>query len=60
MKTNYLFDDEDKKQRGIGVDRLGDKNDGLKLKWKSKLCQRLFTCICAKRNHRKKLYNRFE
>ncbi|HCT86239.1 MAG TPA: hypothetical protein DF296_13690 [Candidatus Margulisbacteria bacterium] len=45
MKTNYLFDDEDKKQRGIGVDRLGDKNDGLKLKWKSNHHQTGFTKI---------------
>lgn len=31
MQDNFLFDSD--KQRGIGVDRLGTKKDGLKLKW---------------------------
>lgn len=33
MQDHFLFDSDDPKQKGVGVDRLGGKKDGLILKW---------------------------
>ena len=33
MQDNHLFDSDDSKQRGVGVDRLGTKENGIKLDW---------------------------
>lgn len=33
MRDDFLFDDADSKQRGIGCDRKGGKKDGLALRW---------------------------
>lgn len=35
----FLFDDDDKSQRGKGCDRLGTKKDGLNWKWKWGTCE---------------------
>lgn len=41
MQDGFLFDDNDPRQRGKGVDRKGTKKDGLKLKWSwTRVCER--------------------
>lgn len=35
MREDFLYDSDDKNQRGKGVDRVGTKKDGVSLEWKS-------------------------